>query len=93
MPPLHRPSARELAKKLKEAEAAFEASSRRVFPSDTTGKHHVLPDMEELKIDSVGAHWQLVYECIQIAQDDPLSAHRHIPEKSNKDDLTKGLAM
>lgn len=92
MPQSLPPSYRELARKLATAIQAFEAG--RYFAADGDEHHHVAADIAELELGSVEDYWDLVYECLQIAQRDPKGSFRQpFPRKSTKHKRSRNLPM
>lgn len=86
------PSYRELAKKLATAIEAFNAG--RYLAADGDEHHHIALDIAKLELDSVEKYWDLVYECLQIAQRNPVDCFRQpFPQKSTKHKRTRNLPM
>ena len=71
-----KPRSRELHGKLKKALQAFESDPHRVFAADGDESRHIGADMDELGLDSLDVYWDLVYECIQIALENPSDCFR-----------------
>ncbi len=87
-----KPGRNELHKKLTAAKEAIHAGRRSIADGDNN--RHVVADMEELRLSNLEEYWQLVYECVQLALEDPLGCYRHpTPRKSTKMKETKGLFM
>lgn len=85
----HKPSPKELTNKLKQALEAFD--KQQVAFAELT---HVAADIEELNLADTDAYLDLIYECIQLAQDEPEGCFRQpFPPKSTKHELTKNLRM
>ncbi len=83
MQPGQKPSHRELFKKLRLALEAIDAGRFGPVEGDLT--RHVLPDMAKLGLDDINDYWDLVYECIQLAQNDPMGCYRQPnPRKSTQ---------
>jgi hypothetical protein len=82
---------RELENKLKQAQEAFEAG--RYVAADGDKNRHIAADMAELDLTSQDDYWDLVYECIQLALEDPLSCSRSKSQKSTKHKSTRNLPM
>jgi len=72
-----KPSSKELHNKLQDALEAFEASPWRVQVLDNDPSIHIEDDLEELNLPDLDAYWDLVYECIQIAMQNPLKCYAH----------------
>jgi hypothetical protein len=78
-----------LTAKLRQAIDAFD-SGRVAFACET----HVEHDIDELDLPDTEAYQDLIYECLQIAQTDPLACFRQPdPAKSTKHSLTRNLPM
>jgi len=78
-----KPTYRELDRKLLAALAAFDAG--RYAPVDSELGRHAVPDMEQLRITELPEYWDLVYECILLAREDPVASFRPPnPPKSTK---------
>lgn len=72
-----KPSSRELYRKLKDARDAFEADPNRIFILGNDPSIHVEDDMEELDLNDLEDYWDLVYDCIQLAMQNPLQCYAH----------------
>jgi hypothetical protein len=86
------PSYRELDRKLKAAQAAFDAGC--YAPVDHDTDRHIAPDMEQLGLSEIADYWDLVYECIELAREAPLTSFRPpSPSKSTKHKSISDLTM
>ena len=87
-----KPSKNELYKRLKQAEEALIA--RRRFIADARFDSRKTEVALESFGLSGGEFWQLLYECVQIALEDPEGTFRPpFPAKSTKSKEAKGLYM
>ena len=72
-----KPSSRELFNRLKDALEAFEASPWRVHILNNDPSIHIEDDLRELNLRDLDAYWDLVYDCIQLAMQDPRGCYAH----------------
>jgi hypothetical protein len=87
-----KPSPKELDKRLREAAVAME-SGRRAIADSRQDRRKTAAALEAFDLDVVG-FWQLIFECIQIALEDPEGCYRQpFPAKSNKSKDAKNLYM
>jgi hypothetical protein len=87
-----KPSPKELHKRLSEAAAAMESGQRAIADS-RHDRHKTAIALEAFDLDESG-FWQLIYECIQIALEDPKGCYRQpFPAKSTKSKEAKNLYM
>jgi len=83
-----KPSKRELQKHLREAIQAFDSGNYAEVD------RHIRADMEELHLICRDDYWDLVYECLQLALEDPKKCYRNpTPRKSTKHKETMNLLM
>ena len=89
---MHNPSYKELDSKLRKALAAFEHDPDRVVIPETIP---VASEIDKLRLKDVAHYLDVIYECIQLALQDPLVTYRKPapPGKSTRHDLTKNLPM
>ena len=89
---MHQPHShthKELAGKLRQALEAFD--NHRVAFAEPA---HVTADIDELDLADTDEYLDLIHECIQLAQRNPLENFRPpSPPKSTKHKLTKNLPM
>ena len=85
----HQHTHKELAGKIRQALEAFD--NQRIDFAEPT---HVDADIDELHLADEEEYLDLIYECLQLAQEDPLETFRPPnPPKSTKHALTKNLPM
>lgn len=85
---MHRHTHKELAGKLKAAMAAFETNRVAYVKEERLPFEH-----DRLGLGSLQDYKDLLYECIQIALDDPVTCFQPPAQKSTRHQLTQGLPM
>jgi len=89
---MNRPTHKALLGKLRKAVAAFDANPARYVAVGKAPGRHVPSDMAELEV-SEPDYWDIVYDCLILAIEDPLNCFRQPePPKATKDEI-KNLPM
>lgn len=87
-----KPGGRELFRRLTEAIQAFEHGF--YGAADDEEHRHLEADMAALSLECIADYWDLVYECLQLARENPLACYRQpVPPKSTRHKSTRNLPM